>query len=494
MGKAQYSLSVPSRVVSLYYSCSSSSTSRILDLGPVTDSQTDRSPAESSSKAKGHKKQGRARGGPGPPQLQGESMRIISLAMLQHSVSVGLNTPAWDWEPKPSNTIQHCLNVPRTNGSWPHQVARYFNRSEHWVQINESVTWVNNSRLLSLAVPEGTPPPGGWPVIMDLLVKDYPVRGLGRTGINPGKQTCGLDGNAVPKSVQDPAAAEVRKRCKALVLTRCGREVLHQYDACTRCSWLNATNRNSFVKDGCTPQILEQLTIMDTGTDGYFCGPMPPVTKRCNQSIEAECGWTKDLLKRAQTEHEPWWKYYVYNCSTCVANFTRTQRYANQTQNKNWGNETGCTDANDKDLPYYPIYKGFCQPTNYPGYNRAAQFHHTRWFNPFSSPARLVSQCSCINGSAFQCYGERSLHCLPRDRHSLQRGTYWLALKCLPPAIFFPLSLSTWVVVQRRWMTDTSATSMCQAEGIATPMCSWAPFGTSASSSSSSTMVRPTPL
>ena len=38
---------------------------------------------------------------------------------------------------------------------------------------NKTVRWVNNSRLLMLATPDGTPPPGGWPVILDFAVIDF---------------------------------------------------------------------------------------------------------------------------------------------------------------------------------------------------------------------------------------------------------------------------------------------------------------------------------
>ena len=68
--------------------------------------------------------------------------------------------------------------------------------------MNETVTWANNSRLLTLAVPEGTPPPGGWPVLMDLLVVDYPTRLPSDRGLDKetAKQICGLDGGTFPTS------------------------------------------------------------------------------------------------------------------------------------------------------------------------------------------------------------------------------------------------------------------------------------------------------
>ena len=68
-----------------------------------------------------------------------------------------LNVPDWDWEPNANNTLTYCLPVPTVK----QKVG------------NVTVQWPNNSRLLLLAVPEGTPPPGGWPVMLDFNVVDF---------------------------------------------------------------------------------------------------------------------------------------------------------------------------------------------------------------------------------------------------------------------------------------------------------------------------------
>ena len=116
--------------------------------------------------------------------------------------------PAWEWEPREEQTVQHCLQVATVNGSWNHEVLNSSGRGpdgqhqKKWISENQSISWVNNSRLLSLAVPEGSPPPGGWPVLMDLLVVDYPSRlsGVEHRGVDKAtaQQICGLDGALGP--------------------------------------------------------------------------------------------------------------------------------------------------------------------------------------------------------------------------------------------------------------------------------------------------------
>lgn len=62
-----------------------------------------------------------------------------------------LTTPAWDWDP-PHDEV--CLKVPDVLG------------------IN-GTNWTENSRGLFIALPVGTPPVDGWPVLLDLTIFDF---------------------------------------------------------------------------------------------------------------------------------------------------------------------------------------------------------------------------------------------------------------------------------------------------------------------------------
>ena len=108
------------------------------------------------------------------------------------AASVVLQQPGteWDWEPSPAHISEHCLPVPSVPGEY----------------YNSTVTWRNNSRLLYLAVPEGKPPPGGWPVLVDLLTVDYPAglygqRGLFRLTVAFRRQALGVHGRRTAAAV-----------------------------------------------------------------------------------------------------------------------------------------------------------------------------------------------------------------------------------------------------------------------------------------------------
>ena len=315
-----------------------------------------------------------------PPAVSAQSTLATALEEAAEEDELPLVTPAWDWEPHPSNTVQHCLHVPRTSGFWPHEIPRQVNHTTEWVEVNESMVWSNNSRLLSLAVPEGTPPAGGWPVMMRLLVVDFPVRAPGAAGIDQGQQTCGLDGQRLANEYVDPAQVAAKAKCARLVTRTCGR-ALQNYTTCVDCAWYNYTNRMGLVAAGCTNQMLEQLTL----SGGELCA-LPKVSHQCNQSIASACGWTQALRNKSNTEPEPWWRYFVNNCSACVRNWTRSfGNHSMQAQNHSW-QATSCPAGVE-----YPLQEEFCRPQEYPaGHNG---MHHTnRWFNPFSSPHRLASE------------------------------------------------------------------------------------------------------
>ena len=305
--------------------------------------------------------------------------------------AMALVTPAWDWEPDPSNVVQHCLTVPQTTGFWPHEIPREVNHTTTWVEVNESMVWANNSRLLSLAVPEGTPPAGGWPVMMRLLVVDFPVRTPGAVGIDQGQQTCGLDGQRLDNEFVDPAQVAAKAKCASLVNQTCG-VALQKYSTCVDCAMNNYTNRRGFLAAGCTNQMLQQLTM----TGGELC-PLPRVSHQCNESIASACGWTQVLRNKSNAEPEPWWRYFMNNCSQCVRNWTRSfGNQSTQARNHSW-QATSCPAAE------YPLMNEYCQPEEYP-WRHNGMYHVNRWFYPFSSPHRMASECSCINGSEFSCF------------------------------------------------------------------------------------------
>lgn len=254
------------------------------------------------------------------------SMAVVVFPAAASSVLV---QPDWEWEPAQTQWVQHCLQVPTVNGSWDHEV---FNRSDHsWPLVNETVTWANNSRLLTLAVPEGTPPPGGWPVLMDLLVVDYPTRLPSDRGVDKetAKQICGLDGG----TFADPAAtspSRAKARCGAAAKMLCGKALSGGYNTCIGCM-LNATIRSTLLgphppsggswTGPCSPGTLQELTFGDIA-DGGLCPPAPPLPTTCVAFIDNKCSWTKAIrnasIVASGKERVDLWRDYTRNCSSCL--------------------------------------------------------------------------------------------------------------------------------------------------------------------------------
>ena len=334
--------------------------------------------------------------------------------------------PAWEWEPREEQTVQHCLQVATVNGSWNHEVLNSSGRGpdgqhqKKWISENQSISWVNNSRLLSLAVPEGSPPPGGWPVLMDLLVVDYPSRlsGVEHRGVDKAtaQQICGLDGALGPTAAGGKGhknQAAKREKCAAAIRAQCGHALNSSFVDCVRCGYYNATHRNATIEGGnCTNGLLHELlfTPRREGSSLYggICPAPAPAPPRCNQSMQRVCGWTQAIRDAAAKstdprEREHLWVEYSRNCSRCVQeNFKLSQ--PNVTA-------AGCPFANGSDVAgpmLLEFSQGFCQTAEPPWHHKQQQQHNAfftsiRYFWPFSSPQRLAMGCSCINTSSFTC-------------------------------------------------------------------------------------------
>lgn len=319
-----------------------------------------------------------------------------ALLLLLASSANPVVHPPWDWEPDFSNTVQHCLPVRIVNGSWPHMIRN----ASRWVEINESIAWVNNSRLLTLAVPAGMPPKGGWPVLIDLLIQDYPTRTPGFKGLDfASTRTCGLDGDNLP----DPAAAHTSPRatptCLSVLTDLCG-AVQNNFTGCLECALYSRGNKAALRAAGCPPGgqmnriILGKCGAGQTNCHGW-CPAVPPISQECNRSIDSVCGWTRKL---ARTDY----RSYEVNCSHCVAEHFRP--YLPNIS------RTGCPIAptwNTSGPASVQLQRGYCSVPygggGRGGAGRGAHNDPVRLFWPFASPQRFAMGCSCVNSSKFGC-------------------------------------------------------------------------------------------
>jgi hypothetical protein len=325
----------------------------------------------------------------------GALLLVLLLLVLASSASAVVHPP-WDWEPDFSNTVQHCLPVRTVNGSWPHMVRN----ASRWVEINESIAWVNNSRLLTLAVPAGTPPKGGWPVLIDLLIQDYPTRTPGFKGLDfASTRTCGLDGDNLP----DPAAAHTSPQatpaCLSALADLCG-AVQNNFTGCLECTMYSRSNKAALRAAGCPPG--GQMNRIIFGKCGAgksnchgWCPTVPPISQECNRSIDLVCGWTRKL---ARTDY----RSYEINCSHCVA-----EHFHPYLPNIS---QTGCPIAptwNASGPASVQMQRGYCSvPYGGGGAHNAGRGAHNdpvRLFWPFASPQRFAMGCSCVNSSKFEC-------------------------------------------------------------------------------------------
>ena len=291
---------------------------------------------------------------------------LLLLPMSLLAGTFSLTVPDWTWEPDREEVSQHCLSVPNVTGIW----------------YNESITWRNNSRLLSVAVPKGTPPPGGWPVMVDLLVIDYPSLF--------GQPLCGLDGYENRQTNQYPAS----KACEALGKRLCGDKLHTDHYECAGCF---AKNRAELLT------VCEKTELNVLQRQCPVEPPPEPLNKSCTKALTSMCNWTFSIPDNSK-EH----RLQRHNCTVCVLEAQR---------NLSMGGGSGCPQP--RGAPHSQawnessaaarrqILMDFCYPDE--GHQGGGMFNHgaqhVRDFGPFVSPQRLAMGCSCINGSGskFRC-------------------------------------------------------------------------------------------
>ena len=83
-------------------------------------------------------------------------MTTVAAGLLVQSAAAALNVPAWDF--KPGNNAAVCVDA--TTDSPPTGW-----RLQHGGAVN--------ARWVYYALPEGTPPPGGWPVFLSLVTDNF---------------------------------------------------------------------------------------------------------------------------------------------------------------------------------------------------------------------------------------------------------------------------------------------------------------------------------
>ena len=275
----------------------------------------------------------------------------VMLPLLASSASA-LQQPAWDWEPSSAQISEYCLPVPSVPG----------------VYYNSNVTWRNNSRLLYLAVPEGSPPAGGWPVLIDLLTVDYPA-GLYASSA----RTCGLQG----KSSDAMDDAPPPQRCVDGTRAACAAAIAAGYFMCERC--VNAHVRNMSKAFHRHNETGVDCSVSQRLLPGVVCPKAPPIEPVCARLLNSTCPIAQYTTTRT--------------CAECVStNVTHAHNRSYPLHNK-----MPCA-RNMTNL----ILTGYCKE-NGPNTHGGDLPGNVRSFKPFDSPHSLGMQCSCINGSAFSC-------------------------------------------------------------------------------------------
>ena len=126
---------------------------------------------------------------------------MAALPLLACALSLGvasLVTPSWD---KPMVQKQHCVNVatfiPPGPPPGPAPPPNPWDPHPQPTPPPKPYTVKNDSRWAFTALPKGTPPAGGWPVLIDLAIIDYTPP---RDALHPFRPTpkCGLDGQIPP--------------------------------------------------------------------------------------------------------------------------------------------------------------------------------------------------------------------------------------------------------------------------------------------------------
>jgi hypothetical protein len=304
-------------------------------------------------------------------------LMLLLLASSYDGASTGgLHVPAWDWEPARDHVEELCLHVSDTRGQLD----------------NTSVTWRNNSRSLFLAVPAGPPPPGGWPVLVDLLTVNYPS---GLYAPSDQQRRCGLDGrdSAVVDHPPTPPA------CTAVVRAACGATAGLGWRACFTCVEKVSHNLTRGVGGG-PPALMAVCydSINSTEMTADICPPPPPLSTGCRHLLQRRCPYASfNASSGGETSKAA--------CRACVFAV-----YRNISRNRSpdarctfWENRSATSNH-----PYYlPTQEAneYCLPFA----QGAGRHHHNdlpgnvRSFKPFDSPYSLGMQCSCINTSRFSC-------------------------------------------------------------------------------------------
>ena len=260
--------------------------------------------------------------------------------------------PAWDWEIPLEQTAEACLRVPNSTGFLPlEQTAE----GAVWNATHgQPWTWIANSRLMHLAVPQGTPPPRGWPVLITLEIIpvtselspptqcDYPLPKMPGPPLPP-----------KPK-IPQPCLDVIRRYCSAAELAK-------NRSSCSHCIFAaNFTNASN-----CT---------MSRGKMGSrLCPPeLPtPVPPRCIVNITTPCGGAYN-----RTDPANWTK-----CSNCVKGHKGNESFGHNCPKKVHGLITTICGS--------PLKKQHSR--------------HFKTYPSWSSPRFLEQRCSCINGTKFGC-------------------------------------------------------------------------------------------
>eukprot|EP01050_Picozoa_sp_SAG11_P010315 SAG11_NODE_1027_length_6131_cov_22.835710_3_plen_339_part_00 len=260
------------------------------------------------------------------------ALLVLAAAGLAGLTATGLTVPPWDWEPAPGRTSQHCLCVPDTRTKW----------------YNTSTLWANNSRLLSVAVPEGRPPPSGWPVMIDLLVISYPFQSPREAGT-----ICGTGGTA--GGIDYPPSWQ----CAQAVARSCGRMGNGTFYTCRaaagHCSGLYSQNDSALLR-GCGPPKPARPWGSRGPSDDFRlvmggwqrkCPRPPALSKPCRAALARRCGWALKLEPASD---------WMTNCSRCVGG-----AIANLTADASLSCPTNTTPGGPlaPDLAYHFI-KDFC--------------------------------------------------------------------------------------------------------------------------------------
>lgn len=224
------------------------------------------------------------------------------------------------------------------------------------VYYNSSVTWTNNSRLLYLAVsmrrrsstalralllclcgllcidaaargvpplqvPEGLPPRGGWPVLIDLLTVDYP------TGLytSSAASICGLQGKD-SDSIDD---AQPPAFCVSSTRAACA-DVSAGYILCERCINIHLRNLSK------ANQTAVDCSATQRQLPRVICPKPPQIEPACARMLNMTCPTARYPTTRT--------------CSECVtANVTHSH-------NKSYSGHSACP-RNMTDI----ILMGYCK-------------------------------------------------------------------------------------------------------------------------------------